>query len=67
MLRNFAKNLEGWLDMAMANVAKEMVHAKVMRVVYYCSGLLELTSALHVNFSWHLYNIYLHLILCRTS
>jgi len=29
VLRNFAKNLEGWLDMAMANVAKEMVLAKV--------------------------------------
>ena len=32
VLRNFAKNLEGWLDMAMANVAAEMVQAKVTTV-----------------------------------
>jgi len=30
VLRNFAKNLEGWLDIAMTNVAKEMVQAKVI-------------------------------------
>ena len=29
VLRNFAKNLEGWLESAMINVAKEMVEAKV--------------------------------------
>ena len=29
VLRNFAKNLEGWLDTSMANVAPEMVQAKV--------------------------------------
>jgi len=30
VLRNFAKNMEGWLDMAMANVAMEMVQSKVI-------------------------------------
>jgi len=30
VLRNFAKNLEGWLDTAMVNVAPDMVQAKVV-------------------------------------
>ena len=48
VLRNFAKNLEGWLDTSMANVATEMVQAKVtdswvfLSLVLYCTYCLIL-------------------------
>lgn len=48
VLRNFAKNLEGWLDMSMANVAKEMVQAKKAAVSAFAQMLRRYTGLNHL-------------------
>jgi regulatory factor X 1/2/3 len=48
VLRNFAKNLEGWLDIAMNGVAKEMVDAKKVAASAFAQMLRRYTGLNHL-------------------